>query len=266
MSDQEATIWLDGRFIFYRIDRTSNERADMGVLVCANHRSMPPDSDSDQIVRTILNFDDTFAVTHVSRSGKAYLRGDQYKDVKVWYDEKSHWSGVWKRNSNKRMTGTLVFEGDTIKYIEETYDGGRLETTMVSMCEKEEEVSTSAKPSSSSANAAAPAEYECAGYRSVPPESVERDPVVKTSVTIPLSVTHTTLAGEVYARVEQYRDVRTWSDRKGDYWSGISIKNPSRTMVGHLAYDDSRGISARLYVEKSFVNGRLERTTTSTWS
>ena len=162
------------------------------------------------------------------------------------------------------MTGTLVYEGNNNRYIEETYDGGRLETTTVSTCEKEE-VSTNAKSSSSSANAAVPAEYECAGYRSVPPEAVERDPVVKTSVTIPsFGVMHTTLAGEAYARVDQYRDVRTWSDRKGDYWSGVSIKNPRRTMVGQLAYEDSRGIAARLYIEKSFVNGRLERTTTST--
>jgi hypothetical protein len=117
----------------------------------------------------------------------------------------------------------------------------------------------------STAQPAAPAEYECAGYRSVPPEAIERDPVVKTSVTVPpFGVKHTTLAGETYARKEQYRDVRTWSDRNGDYWSGVSVKNPRRTMVGQLAYDDRRGIMARLYVEKSFVDGRLERTTTST--
>jgi hypothetical protein len=176
LSDEEATIWLDGRFLMYRVDRTSNERPELGTLVCANHRSTPPDSDPDPVIRTILNFEDTFAVTHVSRSGKAYVRGDQYRDVKVWDDEKGpHWSGIWKRNPNKRMTGTLVYEGNNNRYIEETYDGGRLETTMVSTCEKEE-VSNSTKSSSSSANAAVSAEYECAGYRSVPPEAVERGP------------------------------------------------------------------------------------------
>jgi hypothetical protein len=117
----------------------------------------------------------------------------------------------------------------------------------------------------STAQPVAPVDYECAGYRSVPSETVERDPVVQTSVTIPpFGVKHTTLTGEVYARREQYRDVRTWSDRNGDYWSGVSIKNPRRTIVGQLAYDDSRGVSARLYIEKTFVNRRLERTTTST--
>jgi hypothetical protein len=122
----------------------------------------------------------------------------------------------------------------------------------------DEESTTSARP-------AAPVEYECAGYRSVPSEAVERDPVVKTSVTVtPFRVKHTSLAGEIYAREEQYRDVRTWSNRNGDYWSGISVNNPRRTMVGQLAYDDRRGVSARLYVEKSFIDGRLERTTTST--
>jgi hypothetical protein len=122
-----------------------------------------------------------------------------------------------------------------------------------------------AETTQAAAAKAIPAEYECGGYRSVPPEAVERDPVVKTSVSMPsFGVTHTTLTGEVYQREDQYRDIRIWSDRKGDYWSGVSIKNPRRTMVGQLAYDDSRGVNVRLYIEKSFVNRHLERTTTST--
>jgi len=122
-----------------------------------------------------------------------------------------------------------------------------------------------AETTQAAAKTATPADYECGGYRSVPPEAVERDPIVKTAVSMPsFGVMHATLAGEVYQRVDQYRGIRIWSDRKGDYWSGVSIKNPRRTMVGQLAYDDSRGIMARLYIEKSFVNGRLERTTTST--
>jgi hypothetical protein len=116
--------------------------------------------------------------------------------------------------------------------------------------------------------------FECAGFRATPPEIIDRDPVVKTSVAIyfartgtqpsSFEVTHATLAGEKYERENQYRDIRTWANRGGDYWSGISITNPRRTMIGQLIYDDSRGISARRYIEKSFVNGKLERTTTST--
>jgi hypothetical protein len=88
----------------------------------------------------VLNFEDTFIVTHVTRSGKAYTRGNQYRDIKVWTNEMGtpYWSGIWKRNPNKRMTGSLVNEGDTNRYIEEVYDGGRLETTIVSSCKKED--------------------------------------------------------------------------------------------------------------------------------
>ena len=44
-----------------------------------------------------------------------------------------------------------------------------------------------------------------------------------------------------------------------------SVKNRQRTMVGQLGYDPTgRGISARRYIEKSFIAGRLEQTTTST--
>jgi hypothetical protein len=110
-----------------------------------------------------------------------------------------------------------------------------------------------------------PMEYTCAGYEASPPEAIERDPVMRTSVIFPpFDVRHTTLAGEVNARMEQYRDVRTWSNRDGDFWSGVSTKNPRRTMVGQLAWDDTRGISARRYVEKSFIDGRVERTVVST--
>jgi hypothetical protein len=156
---------------------------------------------------------------------------------RMYYDKRPR---DWK--TFKEINGELYFRGKKC-----TVDTPAAETTQAA------------------AKAAIPAEYECGGYRSVPPEAVERDPVVKTSVVMPsFDVTHTTLAGETYLRGDQYRDIRIWSSRKGDYWSGVSIKNPRRTMVGQLAYDGSRGELARLYIEKSFVNGRLERTTTST--
>ncbi len=115
---------------------------------------------------------------------------------------------------------------------------------------------------------------ECAGFRTTPPETIDRDPVVKTSVELifmpgknqPLSFTvgQATLAGNTYERTNQYRDIRSWSNRAGDYWSGVSIINPRLTMTGQLVYDETRGIAARRYIEKLFVNGKLERTTTST--
>jgi peptidoglycan/xylan/chitin deacetylase (PgdA/CDA1 family) len=111
---------------------------------------------------------------------------------------------------------------------------------------------------------------ECAGFKTVPTESVDRDPVVKSSIHLykardekptGFEVKHETLKGETYARNDQYRDLRFWSDRNGDYWSGVSVKNPQRTMVGQLAYDPT--ISARRYIEKSFIGGKLDQTTTS---
>jgi hypothetical protein len=99
----------------------------------------------------------------------------------------------------------------------------------------------------SAAKAAIPAEYECGGYRSVPPEAVERDPVVKTSVSMPsFGVTHTTLTGEVYQREDQYRDIRIWSDRKGDYWSGVSISGPGNPKMEKARDDERKGHAAEL--------------------
>jgi hypothetical protein len=116
---------------------------------------------------------------------------------------------------------------------------------------------------------------ECVGFKTVPIEPVDRDPVVKSSIHLykpsdekkptGFEVKHETLTGKTYARNDQYRDLRFWSDRNGDYWSGVSVKNRQRTMVGQLGYDPTgRGISARRYIEKSFIAGRLEQTTTST--
>jgi hypothetical protein len=120
--------------------------------------------------------------------------------------------------------------------------------------------------------------FECAGFRAEPAEAADRDPVVKTAIGFyaprtaktwtEFEVVHTTLNGESFSREKQYRDIRLWSNAKGEFWSGVSVKDPRRTMVGHLAFDESRGVSARRYIEKSYVSGRLERTVTSTcvWS
>jgi hypothetical protein len=140
--DEKSTLWLEGRHLVYR-RVTSNERpGEMGPLECRDHKSTPPEPiDTDRVVTTLINFDDTFAVTHVTRSGKTYVRGDQYRDIRVWMNEMGtpYWSGVWKRDPNKRMTGSLVWEGDANRYVEEIRDGGRLETTIVSTCTQVED-------------------------------------------------------------------------------------------------------------------------------
>jgi len=119
--------------------------------------------------------------------------------------------------------------------------------------------------------AATYATYTCAGFKTIPAEATDRDPVVSAKIDtakkghqLHLNVRHTTLTNELYSREEQYRDIRFWSDRRGNYWSGVSVKNPGRTMVGQLGYDDTRGAATRRYIEKLFVGRRLERTTTST--
>jgi hypothetical protein len=135
--DEKATIWLEGRSLVYR-RVVSNERPDLGTLECRDHRSTPPDPDPDPVVRTLLTFADGFVVTHFTRSGKLYTRGDQYRDIRVWTNEGGndvYWSGTWKKNQNKRMTGSLVTgNDDNYRYTEKIYDGGRVETTVVSTC------------------------------------------------------------------------------------------------------------------------------------
>jgi hypothetical protein len=132
--DEKARISFDGRILTYRSEQR-NEFPELAAMVCRDHRSALPDDDQDPITITLLTFDDTFAVTHVARSGKTYARRDQYRNISVWTEVENdsvNWSGVMKRNPNKRMTGSLKWEPK--QYTEKTYDGGRLETTTISIC------------------------------------------------------------------------------------------------------------------------------------
>jgi hypothetical protein len=113
----------------------------------------------------------------------------------------------------------------------------------------------------------------CAGFKTAPPENDDHDPVVVTEVILvthgrgkdrellSMDVQHLTLAKETYSRAKQYRDIRLWTDQDNLYWSGVSIKNPSRKMVGQLNANTAR--KEWSYIERSFIDGRLERTTTS---
>jgi hypothetical protein len=135
-SDQEMTVWLDGRSIFYRLDRSSNELPDLATLTCRDHRSDPSDDDTDPVVITMLTFADAFRVAHTTRFGKTYVRTDQYRDVQTSMvgDDIVTWSGTWKRDPKKRMVGTLSYNGPDYRYTEKTYDRNRLEVTVTSTC------------------------------------------------------------------------------------------------------------------------------------
>jgi hypothetical protein len=120
------------------------------------------------------------------------------------------------------------------------------------------------------ANASIVATYECGAAKSSPPDT-DRDPIYKTKLdTIGMGnnplvgfyVEHHAVSGKVYSRDDQYRDRRYWSTSMSDNWSGISIKNPSLTMVGSLM-EGSRNrltLTRLTYVERIFRSGRLETT------
>jgi hypothetical protein len=93
----------------------------------------------------VLAIDDDFGVVHVTASGKSYARRDQYRDIKLWTkDTAVFWSGVSKKNPAKRMVGTFVPSGYNSRtdeaykatYVEEIYNGGRLEITITHECEQ----------------------------------------------------------------------------------------------------------------------------------
>jgi hypothetical protein len=115
------------------------------------------------------------------------------------------------------------------------------------------------------ASASAVMTLECGQIKYTPPDD-NRDPIIKIKVSViwsPASVSnpngfeveHYSASGQVYTREEQYRDIRMWSAKKSDNWSGVSIRNPALTMVGTV-YAGKR----TSYVERLFRNGQLETT------
>jgi hypothetical protein len=117
-----------------------NEFPEYETMMCRGHRSTPPDDDVDPVVLTMLTFGEAFRIAHTTRQGKTYVRGDQYRDVRSWMGDDNDnivsWSGVWKRDPSRRMVGTftVVDGGNGYRYTEKIYNGGRLETTIVSTC------------------------------------------------------------------------------------------------------------------------------------
>ena len=103
------------------------------------------------------------------------------------------------------------------------------------------------------------------GLIKVTPQDNDRDPILKISVLVTWSpanatnptgftVEHRSADGKVYSREDQYRSVRMWSTRNTENWSGISVRNPSITMIGTVYEDRGR----TFYVERIFKFGRLE--------
>jgi hypothetical protein len=109
---------------------------------------------------------------------------------------------------------------------------------------------------------------QCGNAKSVPPDD-DSDPVLLTRIVAitngetqngEIYIRHFVASGENYTRNKQYRDLRFWSEKEADYWSGTSAKYPDRTMVGRIGIHNKRQWIE--YVEKHYRGGKLESTTT----
>src|SRR5262249_10130065 len=87
MWSEKFSIWVEGRYLMRKTISRGNERPDLGTLECRGHVSTPPDTDANPVVLTLLNFDETFDVRHVMRSGKVYRRSDQFRDIQIWTND-----------------------------------------------------------------------------------------------------------------------------------------------------------------------------------
>ena len=69
--------------------------------------------------------------------GETYIRTEQYRDQRFWRQEKTdNLSGVSIKRPEWTMVGTIRLEkeGQWIEYIEKLFSGGKLQTTIVSVC------------------------------------------------------------------------------------------------------------------------------------
>jgi hypothetical protein len=107
-------------------------------LECGAAKTTPPDDHSDPIYKTkIAVTDKVMYVVHYAASGETYIRNEQYRDLRFWGQEKTdNWSGVSIRRPDRTMVGTLRIDkgGQWVEYIEKLFSGGKLETTIVSVC------------------------------------------------------------------------------------------------------------------------------------
>ena len=109
------------------------------MLQCGNAKSVPPDSDPDPVFQTriVTTATGEIYIRHFAASGVRYTRNEQYRDLKFWSDEKTdNWSGVSIKRLDWTMVGTIRIEKGRqwVEYIEKLFSGGKLQTTIVSVC------------------------------------------------------------------------------------------------------------------------------------
>src|SRR4029453_13708185 len=109
------------------------------ALECGAAKSTPPDNDySDPIYKTkIAVTDKVIYVVHYAASGETYIRNEQYRDQRFWGQENTdNWSGVSIKRPDWTMVGTIRTDkgGQGIEEIEKLFSGGKLPTTIVSVC------------------------------------------------------------------------------------------------------------------------------------
>jgi hypothetical protein len=114
------------------------------------------------------------------------------------------------------------------------------------------------------ANASVSYAYECGAARIVPAEPSDKNSMIKTKIITAFTVSdkftdfiveHYTADGQVYKRAEQYRDIKLQSTKQHELWSGVSIVDPSLTMVGTLS--EVKGQKRTYYVERLYRSGKL---------
>jgi hypothetical protein len=108
------------------------------ALECGAAKITPPDNDPDPIYKTkIAVTNKVIFVVHYAASGETYIRNEQYRDLRFWGQEGTdNWSGVSIRRPDRTMVGTIRMEKGRqwVEYIEKLFSGGKLETTIVSVC------------------------------------------------------------------------------------------------------------------------------------
>ena len=108
------------------------------ALECGAAKTTPPDNDTDPIYKTkIAVTDKVIFVVHYAASGETFIRNEQYRDLRFWGQEKTdNWSGVSIKRPDWTMVGTIRIEKGRqwVEYIEKLFSGGKLQTTIVSVC------------------------------------------------------------------------------------------------------------------------------------
>ena len=88
--------------------------------------------------------DRDFDVAHTSISGVTHVRGEQYRNIRVWDNGNANWSGVSIRYPRLSMVGTFGKNQVTrrMQYVERLYRDGVLKMTLVSTCHAQEVLET----------------------------------------------------------------------------------------------------------------------------